>query len=601
MTTAWGRSPSRVSRVFWLAAALTVSTPTWFVPSSFVPSSTVKPGAASMTVAHPSAHDHAGGMARGMAGAGLPMVVLAVPGRERVARAQVAAAGGRLTRDLALVHGFAAVVPTRALTTLRASAAIRSLTPDTAVRVASLSDGATAAGEAEPGSEPTSVYPQALGADRVWQAGDKGQGVTVAVVDTGVSPSADLSGRLVSVSDGPFSPSAPCKNLSGEPSCQDTYGHGTFVGGVIAGDGSASGGTYSGVAPRANLLSVKVAGADGATDVSNVLAAIQWVVSYRSKYSIRVLNLSLSTDSTQTYRTDPFNYAVERAWDAGIVVVVSASNRGPLAATISKPGDDPLVITVGSTDDRGTPGIDDDELPDFSSRGPTIPDGLAKPDVVAPGSHIMSLRSPGSTIDQDFPATTTGAYHRGSGTSFSAAATSGVVALMLSRNPGLRPDQVKFALTHTARPLPAGTDPNVVGAGMVDAAAAALAPPSGVANQGIVRSNGTGLLQASRGHVSVQTTTVPTTVVNGGLTAQLLVWDPTGYLLGWTQLGWLVSPWALTPLLPVRWSDDDWPGRNWGGRNWGGGDWQGSMWEGVPINRSYGETTDGALWFGAWG
>jgi serine protease AprX len=528
-----------------------------------------------------------------------PVVVVARPGHIPAARAQVAAAGGHLTRDLALVDGFAAVVPAHAVAGLRANPEIRSLTPDTAVRVASLSQGGLLA--TADVSEPTSVYPQAMGANRVWQAGDRGQGVTVAVIDTGISSSTDLSGRMVSVSDGLLSPTTPCKNLSGEPTCQDNYGHGTFVGGVIAGDGTASGGTYSGVAPRANLLSVKVAGADGSTDVSNVLAAIQWVVSYRSKYSIRVLNLSLSTDSTQTYRTDPFNYAVERAWDAGIVVVVSASNRGPQAATISKPGDDPLVITVGASDDRGTPGTGDDELPDFSSRGPTVPDGLAKPDVVAPGSHLMSLRSVGSTIDQAFPDSISGAYHRGSGTSFASAATSGVVALMLARHPELQPNQVKYALTHTATALPAGTDPMVVGAGSVDAFAAALNPPAGAANADVVRSNGTGLLELSRGHVSVQTTTVPSTVVNGTLTAQLVVWDPAGYLLGWSPLSWVVSTWALTPWLPVHWAEDDWPGRNWGGRNWGGGDWQGSSWEGTSVDRDYGDTTDGAIWFGAWG
>jgi serine protease AprX len=258
------------------------------------------------------------------------------------------------------------------------------------------------------------------------------------------------------------------------------------------------------------------------------------------------------------------------------------------------------VITVGASDDRGTAGIGDDELPDFSSRGPTVPDGLIKPDVVAPGSHLMSLRSVGSTIDQQFP-DSTGAYHRGSGTSFAAAATSGVVALMLARRPDLQPNQVKYALTHTARTLPAGTDPTVVGAGEVDAAAAALDPPAGAANAGVVRSNGTGLLQASRGHVSVQTVGVPTVVVNGTLTAQLLLWDPLLFLLGWSPLTWVVSPWAVTPLLPVRWSDDDWSGRNWGGRNWGGGVWAGSTWDGASFDRNYGEPTDGALWFGAWG
>ncbi len=534
-----------------------------------------------------------------------PVVVVSRPGRESAARAKVSDLGGRLTRDLPLVHGFAAEMPESAVADLAASGVVRSVTPDTEVRVSSLPRNAASAKgallAAGAPTEPTSVYPQALRADRVWQAGDRGQGVTVAMIDTGVTASPDLAGRMVNVSDGLLSPSAPCKNLSGESSCNDSYGHGSFVGGVIAGDGTGSGGLYSGVAPGAKLLSVKVAGASGATDVSNVLAAIQWVVSYRSKYNIRVLNLSLSTDSTQSYRTDPFNYAVERAWDAGITVVVSGSNRGPQPETISKPGDDPLVITVGASDDRGTPGIGDDELPDFSSRGPTVPDGLAKPDLVAPGSHLMSLRSAGSTIDQNLPASTTGSYHRGSGTSFAAAATSGVVALMLNRHPEMQPNQVKYALMQTARSLRAGSDPTIVGAGLVDAQAAALNPPAGAANQAVIRSNGTGLLQASRGHVSVETIASPSTVVNGQLTAQLVLWDPLGYLLGWTPVSWVVSPWALTPFLPVRWDDDDWSGRNWGGRNWGGGDWQGSTWEGDPVDRDYGQPTDGALWFGAWG
>jgi hypothetical protein len=175
------------------------------------------------------------------------------------------------------------------------------------------------------------------------------------------------------------------------------------------------------------------------------------------------------------------------------------------------------------------------------------------------------------------------------------------VALMLAGHPELSPDQVKYALTHTARALQAGADPMVVGAGMVDAAAATLNPPAGSANAGVIRSNGTGSLQSSRGHVSVETTTLPVTVVNGCLTAQLVLWDPTGYLLSWTPLSWGVSTWAVTPLLPVRWAGDDWSGRNWGGRNWGGGDWQGSSWEGQPMDRDYGEPTDGALWYGAWG
>jgi serine protease AprX len=230
-----------------------------------------------------------------------------------------------------------------------------------------------------------------------------------------------------------------------------------------------------------------------------------------------------------------------------------------------------------------------------------VPDGLAKPDVVAPGAHIVSLRAVGSTIDQAYPTYVDGGYHRGSGTSFAAAAVSGVVALMLSANPDLTPDQVKYALTATARSLPGSSDPLAVGAGEVDAAAAALTPPSGRANQGVVRSNGTGLLSASRGHVEVQTTGASSTVVNGELTTQLILWDPSSYLIGWTPRTWVLSTWYLTPLFAVTWSSADWPGHNWGGHNWGGGAWEGATWDGTELDRNYGSPVEGSIWFGAWG
>ena len=529
--------------------------------------------------------------------AGVAKVIVLAAGHGGPAKARVAALGGRVTRDLPLVGGFAATLPASAAPALRTDPAVRSVTPDGAVRV----DAAPAPKAPPPPPEPTAVYTRSLGADLAWQAGAKGEGVTVAVLDTGVSPHADLAGRLVDVRNDLTGEVTPCMNLSGEATCDDDYGHGTFVAGVAAGDGTSGGSAdYAGVAPKAKVLAIKVAGRSGATDVSNVLAAIQWVVSFKSTYGIRVLNLSMSTDSVQSYRIDPFNYAVERAWDAGIVVVVSASNRGPASTTISKPGDDPLVVTVGATDDRGTYGIGNDEIPDFTSRGPTPSDGIAKPDVVAPGAHIRSLRVDGSKIATDSGAPA-GPYIRGSGTSFSAAAVSGVAALMLGRNPTLTPNQVKYALVQTARDLAGSSDPMAVGAGEVDAAAATLRPPAGSANVGVTRSGGTGSLQGARGHVEVETVASPTTVINGLLTAQNILWDPTGFLLGWNTLSWYVSTWALTPFLAVTWSSDDWPGRNWGGRNWGGGDWEGSQYGGTTYPRNYGKPIDGSIWYGAWG
>jgi len=271
--------------------------------------------------------------------------------------------GGRVTRALPIVAGFAATLPGgRALADLAGVPGVRAVTPDREVHV----QGMATVGQIR------SVYPKVVRADDAWRNGVTGQGVTVAVVDTGIADVPDLAGRIVQVMQG-LGPPQPCKNLSGELDCDDAYGHGTFVAGVIAGNGASSGGRWKGVAPAARVLSVKIAGANGAADVSNVLAAIQWVVSFKDDYGIRVLNLSLGTDSTQTYRTDPFNYAVERAWDAGIAVVVAASNQGPDPGTIAKPGDDPWVITVGATDDRGTRALNDDLLPDFTARGPPPP------------------------------------------------------------------------------------------------------------------------------------------------------------------------------------------------------------------------------------
>ena len=142
----------------------------------------------------------------------------------------------------------------------------------------------------------------------------------------------------------------------------------------------------------------KVAGADGASDVSHLLAAMQWTLSFKG-HGIRAVNLWLGTDSTQTHHLSPLNAAVERAGDSGIVVTISSSHSGPGAGTVTKPGDNPLVITVGTLDDRGTPARADDVMAGFSGQGPTVADGLPKPDLLASGRPVVSLRVPRPAID----------------------------------------------------------------------------------------------------------------------------------------------------------------------------------------------------------
>jgi serine protease AprX len=510
-------------------------------------------------------------------------------------------AGGRVTRRLPLLDALAATLPRAGVEELTASGAVEVVSADRTVHLQGSASGRGGAG----------LAPRVVNAPSAWSAGITGAGVTVALVDTGVAEVPDLAGRIVPVHDDLTGRTTGCYDLSGEGHCQDSYGHGTFMAGLVAGNGASGGGVATGAAPGARVLSVKVAGADGAADVSTVLAAIQWVVSFRERYDVRVLNLSLGTDSTQPWQDDPLNYAVERAWDAGILVVVAAANTGPAPGTIAKPADDPWVLTVGAVDDRGTPGLGDDHSPDFSARGPTA-QGVAKPDVVAPGAHVRSLRAPGSTLEREVPpADPTSPYRSGSGTSMAAALVSGAAALALQAHPGTVPDQLKHALRASSRPV-ASRDPSTVGAGMIDAYDAALLPQPGTANAGLGRSTGRGELGASRGSLLMTADDPLRTALTGRQTAQLLLWDPLGFTTGaWTPSTWYGSAHALVGWNSARWAGvasdglsmtgHDWTGHNWTGHNWTGHNWTGSSWYGQPDSTSsYGRSGPGSASYGAW-
>jgi serine protease AprX len=497
--------------------------------------------------------------------------------------------GGRVTHDLPLIGGFSAKVPATDLPRLARIPGATSITLDRPATVQS-ARGST--------NNIPSVYKKVTGGERLGNVGARGQGVTVALVDTGVTSLPDIANSLLTVSTDPLNlTSASCVNFTSEPTCDDSYGHGTFMAGLIAGNGSSSNGKYVGMAPQAKIVSIKIAGASGASDVSTIIAAIQWVVSFKTQYNIRVLNLSLGTDSTQSYTVDPLDYAVERAWSSGIVVNVAASNRGPAAATISDPANDPFVITVGAIDDKGTNSLGDDVLPNFSGRGPTATDNLAKPDVVAPGAHVVSLMAPGSAIATNFPSSMAAPYHRGSGTSMANGIVSGLVADMISAQPAVTPDRIKYMLMSTAH-HDASNDPMAVGAGIVDGWAAQGAGP-GLANVGVPASTGTGSIAASRGTVGVVLDDTNATVLDassGNLTQQLTTWDPASLLSDpWTGGSWWGGSW---------WGGSWWGGSWWGGSWWGGSWWGGSWWgasmNGVAQSEDYGGSWWGGSWWGAW-
>ena len=416
---------------------------------------------------------------------------------------------------------------------------------------------------------------QVVGAQQAWSQGADGHGVGVALVDTGVTPVPGLSspGKLTYGPDLSFdSQNAQLTNLDG-------YGHGTAMAGIIAGnDGTADG--YKGVAPKANLLSVKVGSSTGAADVSQIIAGIDWVTQHANDngMNIRVLNLSLGTDSIQPYLIDPLAHAAEVAWRHGIVVVASVGNDNLSSKTIADPAIDPYILAVGADDPQGTADPSDDTVPDFSqrSRGPR------QPDLIAPGTYVPGLLSPGSLLAQQYPqAVINNRFLRGSGTSQAAAVVSGAVADLLSARPDLTPDQVKAILTGTATRI-SNHNPNFVGSGLLQLPAAVNAPtPVWRNNQTYAPSIGSGSLELARAdnHVSmdgVQLTGEQDIFGHAWASQQIANAEENGS--SWSGGTFNGSSWSGSSWSGSSWSGSSWSGSSWSGSSWSGSSWSGSSW-----------------------
>ncbi|MGQ9779495.1 MAG: S8 family peptidase [Bacillota bacterium] len=343
----------------------------------------------------------------------LPVIVILKEGighDDQEVRERLAALGGKIHRELPLLGGFAALIPGGAITAIAAHPKIEALHLDRKARPC-LDIG----------------IPSVQG-ETASAAGHTGRGVTIAVVDSGIHPHPDFT-RPVSRILGWYDA------VAHRPEPYDDHGHGTHVAGIAAGNGHASGGKYRGVAPEAGIVAVKVVDADGAAMMSQVIEGLQWVLANREKYNIRVVNLSLGADPSGPYWNDPLCLAVEKLWRAGLVVA-AAGNDGPQPGSIDTPGNDPLIITVGALDDRGTTARDDDTVPDFSSRGPTS-DGIPKPELYAPGVRITAPSPPYG-------------YAERTGTSMATPFVTGAAALLLAKEPDLAPNEVKRRLRAAA-------------------------------------------------------------------------------------------------------------------------------------------------------
>ncbi|WP_297462675.1 S8 family serine peptidase [Thermococcus sp.] len=265
-------------------------------------------------------------------------------------------------------------------------------------------------------------------ATNLWNLGYDGSGITIGIIDTGIDAShPDLQGKVIGWKDFVNDRSSP----------YDDNGHGTHVASIAAGTGKASNGKYKGMAPGAKLVGIKVLSGEGSGSVSDIIAGVDWAVQNKDKYGIRVINLSLG-GSQSSDGSDSLSQAVNRAWDAGIVVCVAAGNSGPDKYTVGSPAAASKVITVGAVDKN-------DVITDFSSRGPTA-DNRLKPEVVAPGNWIIAARASGTSMGQPI----NDYYTAAPGTSMATPHVAGISALILQAHPSWSPDKVKMALIETA-------------------------------------------------------------------------------------------------------------------------------------------------------
>jgi serine protease AprX len=451
---------------------------------------------------------------------------------------------GKVRREFKYVlDGIAADLTGKELVYLAQKAGVKSITPDGPIRTSGFSAPA--------------VWPLAIGAERLWTAAPTlTRAPAIAVVDTGVDKArfADFGSRVLATVN--FS------SLKPDPSdsSSDYSGHGTLVAGIAAGASTA----FPGVAPKANIVSLRVTNGEGRAVSSDVIAAADWIYENRGSYNIRVANFSLNSPFANYGLLDPLNEAVRRLWLTGTVVVAAAGNDGP-GASVNAPASEPFVITVGATDVAETATTDDDTNAPWSSYGHTV-NGFAKPELAAPGRYMGGPIARTSRLDDAFPSRVVApGYMWMSGTSFAAPVVAGAAAQILTLNPSLRPDQVKGALMATARELPQAAAGSV-GVGQIDVAAAASLSnppnPNSALNQ-FLRSD-------SR--------------VPGGRIFDTVGWaaavesDPNWFSASWSDASWSDASWSDASWSDASWSDASWADASWADASWADASWADASW-----------------------
>ncbi|WP_167762161.1 S8 family serine peptidase [Blastococcus sp. CT_GayMR20] len=463
---------------------------------------------------------------------------------------------------------------------------------------------------------------EVVGAHDAYRKGLTGKGVGVALIDTGVAPVPGLtSGNVVNGPDLSFD-----SQLDGMAHL-DAFGHGTHMASIIAGRDAAGTpssyldpGRFTGIAPDATLVNVKVGASNGAVDVTQVIAAIDWVVEHAKDpgLNIRVITLAYGTDSLQSSTVDPLAYAVENAWRKGIVVVAAGGNDGRPDKTLANPAYDPHVLAVGAMDSAGTVSSSDDTVPNWSTRGTDA----RHVDVVAPGVSVLGLRVPGGVSDSNNPQARVGErFARASGTSQATAVAAGEAALILQKYPWLAPDQVKQLMTTTASGILSSL-PILSGSGLVNLRAVLFNPVNSLLGTvgGLLDSlgtkrwgSGTGSLEKARGsfHVGAGATELRgeidifgrawsgytwTRQASGGS-----VWNYGAWLGqrmtgdGWQDHSWPTASWPATDWTGASWTADAWSAKTWSNGSWSAKTWSGDTWSAKTWS---GDTWSAKTWSG---
>ena len=438
---------------------------------------------------------------------------------------------------------------------------------------------------------------QSTGARAYWAAGYTGRGVDVAIIDSGIAPVNGLTapGKVILGPDLSFESQDPSTRYL------DTNGHGTHLAGIIAGRDDAATSNYAndttnflGMAPDARIVSIKVADFQGHTDVSQMIAAIDWVVQHKNDngMNIRVLNIAFGTDSTSGWLHDPLVFAAEQAWKQGIFVVVSAGNDGPGArqtGALSNLASSHNVMSIGATDMQGTASLSDDLVAPFSSGGTS--DRWI--DIVAPGSHVVSLKSPGSWVATSFASTGTvgDRFFRGSGTSQAAAVVSGAAALIIQQRPSITPNELKN-LIKTRAQLLVQESMWVQGAGAL-ALSRVLNFRTPHENKGtsVKWSDGLGTLDSTRGSSRLVHDGVTLTgeidifgapwnsAAMANLEAMAASWSGGAWNGNqWTESSWSPSSWSASSWSASSWAASSWSASSWSASSWSASSWSASSW-----------------------